>query len=367
MDRLTAPLIVESDSIPSPALIFFEDRIRRNIERAITAVGDPDRLRPHVKSHKCPQVVRMQIDSGVAKFKCATLAEARMLALSGAKDVLLAYQPVGPNIGILLDLIERYPGTIFSCIVDHPRVLSALSHASSRRSINVPIFVDFDVGMNRTGVQDLKSAASLGKQIQDAPGTLVKGIHAYDGHHTDPDPAVRKAKAAETVETVGKLINILASENMDVEEIVVSGTPMFAFYTDFSHLTLSPGTLFLHDYNSFIKYPDLKFEFGAMILSRIISLPGKGGFTIDAGKKAISADDPEKAKLISLPDAQPAAMSEEHWRFTCKHGTEPEISDAVLLIPAHVCTAVHHFDKAYVFADNGKRVDTWDIAARGRM
>ncbi len=367
MNQLPAAPKAETGRIPSPALLFFKDKIRRNIERAIAAVGSPERLRPHVKSHKCPQIVRMKIDSGITKFKCATLSEARMLAQSGAKDILLAYQPVGPNIGILLDLIKRYPGTSISCIVDHPRILKNLSIASSHRQIEIPVFIDFDVGMKRTGVNSGESAVEMARQIHDAPGVVLKGIHVYDGHHTDPDPAVRQKQAADTVKAVDELCDLLSAENVDVEETVVCGTPMFPHYTGFKRLTLSPGTLVLHDYHTFSNYPDLPYEFAAMILTRVISLPREGSFTVDAGVKAVSVDYPEKAKLISCPEAEPGPMSEEHWRFTFRHGTGPEIGEAMFLIPGHVCTTVHNYDNAYVITDEGEWIDTWTIAARGRI
>ena len=358
---------IETDTIPSPALIFFKERIRRNIDYAINEVGGAERLRPHVKSHKCPDVVKMKIGAGIDKFKCATLAEVRMLAEAGAKDVLLAYQPVGPNIKTLLDLIEDHPGRVVSCIVDHRKALESISSAASRCGIKVPVYIDFNVGMNRTGIQRLGLAVELAKQIAGSPGTVFKGIHAYDGHHTDPDPETRKAQAADTVKAVDTLKDHLLQDNIPVEEIVITGTPMFLQYIDYPHLTLSPGTLFLHDWTSFSKYADLKSEFGAMILSRVVSLPEEGIFTIDAGAKAVSVDYPAKAKLISYPDAEPGPMSEEHWRFTCKPGEEPEMGETVLLIPGHVCTAVHHYDNAYVINDNGKIMDNWNITARGRI
>src|SRR5438046_10098764 len=104
----------------SPALVFFPELIRRNVARGVEMAGGPHRLRPHVKTHKTTEIARLLLDAGVTKHKCATIAEAEMLAAIGAPDVLIAYPLVGPNLGRLGALIRKVPGTQFSVLVDHP-------------------------------------------------------------------------------------------------------------------------------------------------------------------------------------------------------------------------------------------------------
>ena len=103
----------DPDSIPSPALLFFPDLIRRNIARALEIAESPERLRPHVKTHKCREIVELELGRGITKHKCATLAEAAMLADCGVPDVLIAYPMVGPNITRLAELTARFPATRF--------------------------------------------------------------------------------------------------------------------------------------------------------------------------------------------------------------------------------------------------------------
>src|SRR6516225_11203711 len=101
----------------SPGLLFYRDVIRKNIAGLVARVGDPKRLRPHVKTHKTREIVRMQIEAGITKHKCATIAEAEMVAQVGAADVLLAYPTVGPNCDRLAKLIARFPACRFSTLV----------------------------------------------------------------------------------------------------------------------------------------------------------------------------------------------------------------------------------------------------------
>src|SRR5437879_3411572 len=105
------------DDVPSPALLVYPDRVEENIQRMIAIAGGVERLRPHIKTHKLAEVVRMQMAVGITKFKCATIAEAEMATGCGALDVMLAYQPVGPNVERFIQLVKRFPETRFSTIV----------------------------------------------------------------------------------------------------------------------------------------------------------------------------------------------------------------------------------------------------------
>src|SRR5215203_4453858 len=95
----------DPSAVFSPALVFFPELIRRNVARVVEMAGGPARLRPHVKTHKTQEIARLLLDAGVTKHKCATIAEAEMLATAGAPDVLIAYPLVGPNVGRLAALI----------------------------------------------------------------------------------------------------------------------------------------------------------------------------------------------------------------------------------------------------------------------
>src|SRR5216117_1821888 len=110
--------VANADEVASPALLVYPDRVEENIRRMIALTGGAQRLRPHMKTHKMPEVIRLQMAQGVTKFKCATIAEAEMTASCGATDVLLAYQPVGPNVGRFVQLVKQFPKTQFATIAD---------------------------------------------------------------------------------------------------------------------------------------------------------------------------------------------------------------------------------------------------------
>ena len=122
--------------LDTPALVVYPDRVRENIHKAIAMVGDPARLRPHVKTHKSPEVTQLMLDAGISRFKCATIAEAEMLAVRGAPDVLLAYQPIGPKAGRLVTLIEPVSRHAFSCLIDNPGAASRHGSHFLRRRVS---------------------------------------------------------------------------------------------------------------------------------------------------------------------------------------------------------------------------------------
>src|SRR3954451_24741730 len=177
------------DIIDSPALVVYPERVKENIAQAIKLVGDVNKLRPHVKTNKIAEVCRLMMDAGITKFKCATIAEAEMLSQIEAPDVLLAYQPVGPKMERLIKLIQAYPNTSFSCLIDNEETAAQLSHLCVQHGIRLPVFIDVNNGMNRTGIGPQK-VMDLLQDVKRLQGIKVEGLHGYDGHIRDSDVAV---------------------------------------------------------------------------------------------------------------------------------------------------------------------------------
>ena len=179
--------------LDSPALAVYPDRVKENIQILIRSIDNVGRLRPHVKTNKSPEVCKMMLQAGIQKFKCATIAEAEMLASIGAQDVLLAYQPVGPKATRLLALTLKFPATAFSSLIDDPDTARYLSDTFSGNGLPLSVYIDLNVGMNRTGISPT-DALKLFRDCQSLAGISVSGLHAYDGHIRDNDFALRKKR-----------------------------------------------------------------------------------------------------------------------------------------------------------------------------
>ncbi|MCL2130627.1 MAG: alanine racemase [Treponema sp.] len=185
-----------TENLLSPALIYYKDIILQNTKRTIEMAGGPEYLWPHVKSHKSAEMVRMQIELGITRFKCATVAEVEMAAEAGAKHIILAYPLIGPNVSRFLELAHAWPGTVFYAIGDDFPMLSILSDESGRMGMRMNLLVDVDIGMHRTGVP-LDELESFYIKVSALKNLNLKGLHCYDGHCKSPDFNSRKAMTEE--------------------------------------------------------------------------------------------------------------------------------------------------------------------------
>jgi D-serine deaminase-like pyridoxal phosphate-dependent protein len=361
----------DTSAIYSPALLFYKDLIRNNIARAIELVGDPKRLRPHVKTHKTREIVRMELDAGIDKHKCATLAEAEMVASCGAADVLLAYPLVGPNCGRLARLLRAYPRCQFSVLADHPAGIMALSQAMSAGGQQVDVLLDLDVGQHRTGIAPGAEAVELYEMIHRSPGLRAAGLHAYDGHNHQESFVERQNAVRTQFEPALKLRDTLERQGLPVPRFVAGGTPTFPFHArlDVPGLECSPGTLVLHDHGYGTRFPDLVgFAPAALLLTRVISRPTPLRVTFDLGTKAVASDPPagKRCFLLDVPDYQPVGHNEEHFIVETAAAARYRPGDEVFAVPTHICPTCALHRSAYVI-ENGQLVETWDIVARDRV
>lgn len=352
--------------IPSPALLLFQERIEANIDRMIEIAGGPERLRPHVKTHKLEPLVRAQLARGITKFKCATIAEAEMTAAAGSKDVMLSFPVVGPNVSRLGELQKKFPETKFSAIVDSEesvRDLSTLAQSSGRE---ITVLVDVDCGMHRTGVPPEADAVRLYRLIDASPGLIPGGLHAYDGHLHEPDLAKRTEQCEEAFAPLVVLRNELLGQGFAVPALVAGGSPTFAIHAKHADRELSPGTTVLWDFGYGDKFPDLPFEPAAVLLTRVVSKLAGNRLCLDLGHKAVASENPHpRVRLLEIPDATFVMHSEEHLVLETPRADEFAIGQCLHGIPRHICPTVALHSEAWVI-QGGAAVTSWPITARGR-
>jgi D-serine deaminase-like pyridoxal phosphate-dependent protein len=359
------------DTIFSPALVFFKDLIRGNIAEVIRIAGSAAKLRPHVKTHKTREIAKMELAAGITKHKCATLAEAEMLAQAAAPDVLIAYPIVGPNCQRLADLKTKYPQTRFSCLVDHPRALAALGQAMTRNSLTLDVLMDVDVGHHRTGIQVGDGATPLYDQLAKTPGLKPDGFHVYDGHnHQESEP--ERLLAVEALLTpVLDMRKKLEAKGIAVPRLVCGGTPTFTVWAkqNFPGLELSPGTFVLYDHGYGSKFADLKgLTPAAVLVTRVISRPSPTRVTLDLGYKAVASDPPagKRCVLLNVADYTTALQNEEHLVIETSTPNQLAPGDVVYAVPTHICPTCAMHQRAYV-VENGMATETWDIVGRDRV
>jgi D-threonine aldolase len=355
--------IENAAAVPSPALLVYPELIAANVRAAIAMAGEPARLRPHAKTHKCAKIVQLLLAEGIQKHKCATLAEAEMLAHAGAEDVLLAYPLVGPNVRLYRQLQQAYPRVHFSSLIDHPVHVEALKESAAR------VMIDVNVGQHRTGVA-LERVAALAELVCNAPNLTLAGLQAYDGHNSMQRVQDREAAVAVWLAPLLSLRETLERAH-GPQALVVGGTPTFpvlASRTAIQRLECSPGTFVLHDRGYSSKFADLAaFQPAAALLARVISRPSPTRVTLDLGTKALASDPPlaQRVHLLNAPPHEIASHNEEHLCIEMQSSCDWPPGHAVYAQPGHICPTVALHEHLWVVRD-GVATERWPVSARHR-
>lgn len=361
------------DSIDSPALLIYTERMRRNLQKALLISGNPALLRPHVKTSKIAEVSALMMEHGITKFKAATIAETEMLAMIGAPDVLLAYQPSAPKLERFISLITTYPSTHFSCLVDNEKTASLIAAKALEKKLVISVYVDLNIGMNRSGIKPA-GAIGLAINISSMPALQLEGLHAYDGHIHDTDPKERKLTCELAMEPVFDLQKKMESLLGNPIRIVAGGTPTFGIQAiraadpiERGLIECSPGTFIFWDQGYSEQVPDLPFEPAAVLITRVVSIVDEQTICTDLGHKAVASEMPfPRAYFLNLPGAKATGHSEEHLTIKVTDSAAFQPGDCIYCLPKHICPTVALYEKVYVVKNN-KIVAEWKTVARDRF
>lgn len=333
----------------------------------IRMVGDVNRLRPHIKTHKTAEGIQLMMDAGISKFKCATIAEAELLAMTGAKDVLLAHQPVGPRIARLQQLTVQFPQTQFSTITDNLDAARQIGDVFDKHAQSIGVYIDINVGMNRTGIAPDDTALALYESLMQIKGVHFMGLHVYDGQHRQSDPAARETACDEAFQAVYGLIGQMESKGFPPPFIIAGGSPSFSIHAKKTDRDCSPGTNIFWDRGYGLICPEQDFVPAVHILTRVISLPAANRICLDLGHKAVASEN-ELAKRVYFPEhpeLKAVGQSEEHlvMELAPGHGFKP--GDTFVGIPYHICPTVA-LHETLIAVEEEKVVGEWKVEARKR-
>jgi len=358
--------IDEIEKLDSPALVVFPERVKQNIQTAIEMVGDVTRLRPHVKTNKSTEAVRLMLNAGITKFKCATIAEAEMLGNIKAPDVVLAYQPLGPKLRRFVELIKRFPVTKYACLTDSLATAKEQDNEFSANGLQVEVYIDLNIGMNRTGICPAE-AIPLARFCAGAPGMKFAGLHAYDGHLRDRDVQTRTKQCDEAFSAVEKLKTEMLANEIPVSNIIAGGSPTFPIHARRSHVECSPGTFIYWDKGYLDQCPEQNFKPAAVLVTRIISLPSTTKICTDLGHKSVAAENEitRRVFFLNAPGIASVSQSEEHLVCETEKHHNYKVGDVLYGLPYHICPTVALYERAYTIED-GKISGEWRNVARDR-
>lgn len=356
-------MLLYAEELDTPCLVVDLDKVDRNIAW-MAGIAREHRvgLRPHVKTHKTPELARRQLEAGATGITVAKLGEAELFADAGCEDILVAYQIVGAEkIDRLIALSRRIK--LRSCVdsLDAARELSA---AATRAGVFLEILLDVDTGLHRTGCAP-EVAADLAGKIGSLPGLIVAGVFTFAGYPShDPNPEARRAWANQESQTL-----------VDLRRdgvVSVAGTPCAPFAAEVGGVTeIRPGTYVFGDANCIHVGVMSEEDCALVVRTRVVSRPARDRAVLDAGSKVLTSDllagevSGGFGRIVWHPKSRITRLWEEH----AVVALAPEdqglaVGDAVSVIPNHVCPAVNLADQWYGTRD-GVVEETFPVAARG--
>jgi len=353
-------------NLDTPALMIDRDKVAGNIRLAIALAGGVQRLRPHVKTHKILEVAEMQVAAGITKFKCATIAEAEMLGMAGAADVLIAYAVQGPKVERVIALCRKFPWTAFSVLIDNATSAYYIDDRFSQAGLVAGVFVDVNNGYSRTGIRTEDVFGLIGSVVK-RQSLRIRGLHCYDGHFR-MSPLAERTKAVKSAfepveELREQLTRFFGGEKL---LIVAGGSPSFSVHARHHDVECSPGTWIFWDHRYASNYPELGFAQAATLATRVISRIGARQYCLDLGHKSVASEAPlPRAHFHSKHSFEQIGHSEEHLMIRTE---KPDVfvpGEVLLATPNHVCPTVALYDHVEVISD-GKIVGRWKVIARGR-
>jgi len=340
--------------VATPAAVVDLDRLESNLVRWQVYCDERGLgSRPHIKTHKCVEIARRQVELGAAGVTCQTLYEAELMVDAGIDDVLLAYNVVGGRkLEQLAMLLRRARVRV---IADDDALLPGLAGAALDAGCELPVLVDCDTGLGRTGVPTPDAAAELAAAIARTPELRFAGLLTF--------PAPEGARdfltaAASRIERRG----------LSVDTVSVGGTP-----TRWSAGELQPlvteyraGTYAFNDRNTVAAGAARLDEVALTIAATVVSRRD-GRAILDAGSKALSSEAGAEAGfgvVLEAPGSTVERLNEEHGYLVLGGGDELELGQQVRVVPNHVCVAVNLFDELVGVRDGAVEL-RWPVA-RGR-
>jgi D-serine deaminase-like pyridoxal phosphate-dependent protein len=345
----------------TPALVIDIERVERNIariQRICDAAGVANR--PHIKTHKSPEIAKLQIAAGARGITCQKIGEAEVMAAAGIDDILIAYNLLGAEKMARLARLQH--SARVTVAADNAVVVDNLAEAAAQSGLPLGVMVECDTGRKRAGVETPPEAIALARQIAATSGLQFRGLMLYPTE-SGWDDAQRFFDAA---------LAGVREHGLEAEMVSTGGTPNLPHVGKLRGATEHRfGTYIYNDRMQVAagvaEWDDCALHVYATVVSRAADERG----IIDAGSKALTADPGGGLDgfglIVEHPQARIARFAEEHgFLDLSRSNTRPAVGDVVRIVPNHVCVVVNMFDEA-VLVRGDEIVGTLPIAARGKL
>jgi D-serine deaminase-like pyridoxal phosphate-dependent protein len=349
--------------LATPALVLDVDAAQRNIDHMASALAGLGRavIRPHYKTHKCPELARRQVEAGAGGLSTATVWEAAVLAAAGFDDIFVVNTVSHPaKVRRLAELAELAAGRRILVAVDEADNAAALSAAADRAGAELGIMIEVDTGMDRCGVDTADAAVALARRVTDLPGLRLEGITGYEGHCSltiDDDLRHERQRVAMTFFT--GVADRLEAAGIPCPIRSAGGISTWRWTAAFPGITeIQAGSYVVMDNYHGQLAPG--FEHSLTVQASVISRQSDR-VIVDAGNKSVAAPDDV---TMAGHDLKPVRFDEEHGIFAAPDGSPLRVGDSVALVPGYSPTTVNWYDAYHVVRDDVV-IDIWPVLPRG--
>jgi D-serine deaminase-like pyridoxal phosphate-dependent protein len=358
--------------LDTPALVIDLDRVESNVRRMAQSAREAGvRLRPHTKTHKMPEIARLQVEAGASGITCAKLGEAEVMVAAGFDDILLAYPLYGKEKLARLERLRRRARVLVS--LDSLDVARGLAELGTATGQPIEIYLEVDTGLHRTGTAPGEATLALAVRVAELEGLTLRGLMTHAGHaYGALDSDARARVVQREIEELRHSQALCRDAGIDVREISVGSTPSVSLELAQGGVTeVRPGTYVFNDTTMIEHDVATAATCAAHVIATVVSRPTPDRFVLDAGSKCLTSEGAGTPGWIQVVDREDMTMdfvSEEHGvgRFDPSFGGTLSIGDKVLLIPRHICPVVNLFDSVVTSRD-GHVVGRLAVAARGRV
>ncbi|MFO1039060.1 MAG: D-TA family PLP-dependent enzyme [Geminicoccaceae bacterium] len=349
------------DDLDTPAVLIDLDRVENNLARAQSyADAHGLRLRPHIKTHKIPDLARRQVELGAIGITCQKLGEVEVMVDAGLDDILLTFNVLGRTKTARLAALARRAR--LTVTIDNAVVAAEVDAAMRDAGVRLDVLVECDTGAKRCGVQTPEEAAALAKVVDGLGGLRFAGLMTYPPRAST---GAVQAWLAEAIAQIGRA-------GLECRTVSNGGTPdLYRAHEVKAATEHRPGTYIYSDRMQsswgFGSFDDCAIR----VLTTVVSRPTDARAIFDAGSKTLTSDLVQGQEgygyVVEYPQLVLERFSEEHGHVDCSgSNARPRVGERVTVIPNHACAVTNMHD--VVYGVRGDRVErAFRVEARGKV
>lgn len=341
--------------LETPSVLIDLDRMERNIERVQARCREAGvALRPHIKTHKIPDIAKMQIEAGAVGIACQKVSEAEIFAQAGLNDILIPYNIIGAKKAARFADLALYNRMTAS--VDSKAAIAGLSEAAKALDLRLRVLVELGTEIERTGAS-VEDVIDLAKTVEKDEHVHFAGIQVYPSY-----PAVRPA--------LQEVLTRLHEAGLGVDVVSGGGTGAVLNVGEMPELTeIRVGTYVFNDWTTLSRGWCAAEDCAMTVRATVVSRASENRAILDSGSKTLSSDTigDGYGRILQYPDARIYKLNEEHAYVDLSAcDAKPDIGEIVSVLPVHACVVTNLHNTLYGVRGESVEVE-WSVAARGRV